>query len=145
MPAKKSLQIGLGLDAAGRAREDALFPGGSPDDRNANGLLGTCWPRSQRIQNERLRGDPANAAMVVMYWDIGRMILKRQAAEGWGAKVIDRLSLDLRTTYPEMEGLSSRNLLSMRAFAATISDSGNSETACFHLLPWGMSFGCFRR
>ena len=56
--------------------------------------------------------------MVLLYWDIGRMILERQDRAGWGAKVIDRLSADLRAAYPDMKGLSPRNLKYMRAFAA---------------------------
>ena len=60
----------------------------------------------------------ANAAMVLLYWDIGRMILDRQERAGWGTKVIDRLSADLRAAYPDMKGLSPRNLKYMRAFAA---------------------------
>ena len=72
----------------------------------------------QRISNERLRVVlSANAAMVLLYWDIGQVILKRQAKEGWGAKVIDRLSSDLREAFPDMKGLSPRNLKYMRAFA----------------------------
>lgn len=31
----------------------------------------------------------ANAAMVVLYWEIGRLILERQSESGWGAKVIE--------------------------------------------------------
>jgi predicted nuclease of restriction endonuclease-like (RecB) superfamily len=49
---------------------------------------------------------------------IGRTILDRQLNAGWGAKVIDRLSEDLRATYPDMQGFSPRNLKYMRAFAA---------------------------
>jgi len=60
----------------------------------------------------------ANAAMVLLYWDIGRKILERQARKGWGARVIDRLSSDLREAFPDMRGLSPRNLKYMRAFAA---------------------------
>lgn len=60
----------------------------------------------------------ANSAMVRLYWDIGRTVLDRQEREGWGAKVIDRLSADLRAAYPDMTGLSPRNLKYMRAFAA---------------------------
>jgi hypothetical protein len=41
--------------------------------------------------------------MVLLYWDIGRTILDRQQAEGWGAKVIDRLSTDLREAFPVAE------------------------------------------
>jgi hypothetical protein len=71
----------------------------------------------QRIQEERLRTVmAANSAMVMLYWDIGHVILDWQEKEGWGEKVIDRLSADLRDAYPEMDGLSSRNLLFMRAF-----------------------------
>jgi hypothetical protein len=49
-------------------------------------------------------------------------ILDRQAKEGWGAKVIDRLSSDLRDAFPEMKGLSPRNLKYMRAFAESWPD-----------------------
>jgi len=71
-----------------------------------------------RIQSERLRVTlAANASMVLMYWDIGRVILERQAQEGWGAKVIDRLSHDLMAAFPDMKGLSPRNLKYMRKFA----------------------------
>jgi predicted nuclease of restriction endonuclease-like (RecB) superfamily len=77
----------------------------------------------QRIRQERLRVVmAANAAMVLLYWDIGRAILDRQEQEGWGAKVIDRLSADLRREFPEMQGLSPRNLKYMRAFAAAWPD-----------------------
>jgi predicted nuclease of restriction endonuclease-like (RecB) superfamily len=72
-----------------------------------------------RIQEERLRVVlSANVAMVLLYWDIGQMILARQARSGWGAKVIDRLAADLRQAFPDMKGFSPRNLKYMRAFAA---------------------------
>ncbi len=72
-----------------------------------------------RIREERLRVVlSANAAMVLLYWDVGRMILERQERSGWGAKVIDRLSGDLRQAFPDMKGFSPRNLKYMRAFAA---------------------------
>jgi len=72
----------------------------------------------QRIAAERLRVTlSANAAMVLLYWDIGSSILQRQHSEGWGAKVIDRLSRDLREAFPDMRGLSPRNLKYMRTFA----------------------------
>lgn len=60
----------------------------------------------------------ANKEMFFLYWDIGKTILIQQEKQGWGAKVIDRLSQDLCKTFPDMKGLSSRNLKYMRAFAA---------------------------
>ena len=59
----------------------------------------------------------SNAAMVLLYWDIGKRILDKQEHEGWGAKIIDRLALDLRNAFPDMKGFSPRNLKYMRAFA----------------------------
>jgi predicted nuclease of restriction endonuclease-like (RecB) superfamily len=72
-----------------------------------------------RISHERLRVVMAsNAAMVLLYWDIGQRILEKQNSEGWGARVIDRLAADLRQAFPDMKGFSPRNLKYMRSFAA---------------------------
>lgn len=59
----------------------------------------------------------ANAEQIKLYHEIGRDILDRQSRQGWGAKVIDRLSADLREAFPDMKGLSSSNLKYMRFFA----------------------------
>jgi len=41
----------------------------------------------KRIREERLRVVMAvNAAMVLLYWDIGRTNLERQKQEGWGPR-----------------------------------------------------------
>ncbi|WP_432487974.1 DUF1016 N-terminal domain-containing protein [Kineococcus sp. SYSU DK018] len=45
-------------------------------------------------------------------------MLERQHRHGWGAKVIDRLAIDLRAAFPDQRGFSRRNLHSTRAFAA---------------------------
>lgn len=64
-----------------------------------------------RIQSERLRVVmAANSALILMYWDIGRVIIARQEAEGWGSRVVHRLSADLLRAFPDMRGLSPRNL-----------------------------------
>ena len=52
-----------------------------------------------------------------LYWRIGSEIINRQTQQGWGAKVIDQLATDLRAEFPEMRGLSPRNMKYMRAFA----------------------------
>jgi predicted nuclease of restriction endonuclease-like (RecB) superfamily len=71
-----------------------------------------------RVQSARVKaGLAANRELLALYWDIGRLILDRQRREGWGAKVIDRLALDLQRAFPRMTGFSRTNLLYMRAFA----------------------------
>ena len=71
-----------------------------------------------RVRAGQVRaGLVANQELLHLYWDIGRMILGQQAQAGWGAKVIDRLSKDLRSEFPGQQGFSPRNLKYMRAFA----------------------------
>jgi hypothetical protein len=47
----------------------------------------------------------ANSEMIHMYWDIGRMVVIKQDAEGWGTSVIPRLALELHNDLPEVKGL----------------------------------------
>nr|WP_253308974.1 PDDEXK nuclease domain-containing protein [Rickettsia endosymbiont of Ceutorhynchus assimilis] len=63
-----------------------------------------------------------NSKLIMLYHYIGAEILKRQKEYGWGAKVIDQLSKDLRSAFPEMKGFSPRNLKYMRKFAEEYSD-----------------------
>ena len=73
-----------------------------------------------RVKNARVRFiTQANIGMIELYWEIGNDILHRQNTEGWGAKVIDRLSKDLKDPFPEMSGFATRNLGNMKKFAAT--------------------------
>jgi predicted nuclease of restriction endonuclease-like (RecB) superfamily len=77
-----------------------------------------------------------NQELVLLYWSIGRDILARQDTEGWGARVIDRLAQDLRREFPEMTGLSGRNLKYMRAFAEAWPDREFVQQVVARL-PWG--------
>jgi predicted nuclease of restriction endonuclease-like (RecB) superfamily len=63
-----------------------------------------------------------NGELLGLYWDLGRLILDRQAVEPYGAKAIERLSADLRREFPTMRGLSPGNLDYMRRFAAAWPD-----------------------
>src|SRR3954471_13527122 len=51
-----------------------------------------------------------NRELILLYWEIGQRILESQQREGWGAKVIDRLATDLRSSFPEIGGFSRRHL-----------------------------------
>jgi predicted nuclease of restriction endonuclease-like (RecB) superfamily len=90
-----------------------------------------------RIRSARLRAAMAvNRELIFFYWSIGRDILGRQSAEGWGARAIDRLAADLRRDFPDMTGLSARNLKYMRAFAEAWPDEPIVQQAVAPL-PWG--------
>lgn len=58
----------------------------------------------------------ANSEMILMYWDIGRMIQEKQDRDGWGAGVLRRLALDLKSELSEVKGFSERNLKRMTQF-----------------------------
>ena len=89
-----------------------------------------------RIHTAQQRATLAvNRELVLLYWQIGRDILTRQAAQGWGAKVIERLANDLRAAFPDMKGFSPRNLKYMRAFAEAWPDAEFVQEVLAQL-PW---------
>jgi predicted nuclease of restriction endonuclease-like (RecB) superfamily len=76
-----------------------------------------------RIRTAQIRAAlSVNRELTLLYWDIGQEILTRQAEAGWGAKVIDRLSKDLKREFPDIKGFSRSNLMYMRAFAEAYPD-----------------------
>jgi predicted nuclease of restriction endonuclease-like (RecB) superfamily len=77
----------------------------------------------------------ANSELLTSYWSIGREILNRQQAEGWGTRVIDRLSADLKSRFPAAKGYSPRNLKYMRAFAAAWPNQAIVQRSVAQL-PW---------
>ncbi|AXE94620.1 DUF1016 domain-containing protein [Paraburkholderia terricola] len=89
-----------------------------------------------RVASARQRAALAvSRDLVLLYWQIGRDIAQRQQAQGWGAKVIDRLARDLRSAFPDMRGFSPRNLKYMRAFAQAWPDGEFVQQAAAQL-PW---------
>lgn len=78
----------------------------------------------------------ANTELITLYWRVGRLILDRQDQQGWGARIINRLSVDLKRELPGTRGWSVSNLASMRALAATWPSPAILQQAVGEL-PWG--------
>ncbi len=76
-----------------------------------------------------------NRELVLLYHQIGILILQMQKKKGWGAKVIDQISLDLRAAFPAMKGFSTRNLKYMRKFAENYHDIAFVQEVLAQL-PW---------
>ncbi|MBU0518682.1 DUF1016 family protein [bacterium] len=90
----------------------------------------------QEIGRARVRAALAvNHELVTLYWSIGKHILTAQAAQGWGAKVIEQISADLQTEFPDMTGLSVRNILYMKQFAAAYPDEQITQQLAAQI-PW---------
>jgi len=50
----------------------------------------------------------ANQQMLLLYWNIGNKILQQKQKRGWGAKVVEQLSQDIRKKFPKLKGFSTR-------------------------------------
>ena len=125
-----------GRKSIGRQRKGASFPAPPAPAQLPESYAAAFAEIKKRIRTERLHVVlAANEALVLLYWDVGRAILDRQDREGWGAKVIDRLSHDLRDAFPDMRGLSPRNLKYMRAFAAAWPDRAIVQRTVAQI-PW---------
>jgi len=74
--------------------------------------------RIRKTQYEALK--KVNVDLIQLYWDIGKMIVSKQAEQSWGSAVIEKLSSDLQNEYPGMQGFSVSNLWSMRMFCIEI-------------------------
>lgn len=89
------------------------------------------------IQSSRIRAHLAvNKELIFLYWRIGDGLLQRQKELGWGSKVVEQLSQDLKHAFPEMKGFSKQNLWYMRQFAQTYSEDRIVQQLVGEL-PWG--------
>ena len=114
---------GTDRKSRGRNKPGVMMPAPTPLQEMPENYGEFLAKLKERISSERVKAIlSANSALVLMYWDIGQSILERQHNEGWGAKVIDRLSHDLKTAFPDMSGFSPRNLKYMRKFAESWPD-----------------------
>lgn len=78
-----------------------------------------------------------NKELILLYYDIGCAILKKQTQEGWGKKIIDCLSGDLRKAFPLVKGFSPRNLLYMKQFSEAYDTTASISQQPVAKLPWG--------
>ncbi len=85
-----------------------------------------------------------NKELILLYWKIGKRILDQQEKDGWGSKVIETISNDLRREFPEMKGFSSQNVSYMRQFAYEYSNEKFLQQAVGEI-PWGHNIQIFSK
>lgn len=71
-------------------------------------ILTEIKERIRTAQYEALKA--VNRELIILYWDIGRVIADRQQKAGWGKSVVRRLAEDLGKVYPGITGFSASNL-----------------------------------
>lgn len=120
----------------GKENEEVVFPVAEPMADMPKSYLAFFMDLKEYIKTAKFKSiQTVNQHMILMYWHIGNAILTMQQTEGWGAKVIDRLSHDLKAAFPEETGFSPRNLKYMRKFAEAWTDMEVVQR-CVAQIPW---------
>lgn len=100
----------------------------------------------QRVRMAQVRATfSANAEMILMYWDIGKIIFDRQQEYGWGAKVIQKLSKDIDNELAEVKGYSERNLKFMVRFYKEYYVESEKVKQLVSQIPWGHNIVLFQK
>lgn len=74
-----------------------------------------------------------NTTAIEVYWNLGKLLSERKIEKGHGASVVNRLSIDLKTEFPDM-GLSPRNLWDMKRFYEEYKDASPKLRQCVAVL-----------
>ena len=91
----------------------------------------------EKIRSSQLKASiSVNTELINLYWEVGLEIVQRQKEEGWGTKVIERLAKDLKASFTQMSGFSTRNLFYMKQFAEAYPEFAILQQAAAKL-PWG--------
>lgn len=71
-----------------------------------------------------------NRELILLYWHLGREILRAQKAEGWGTKVVERLGEGFGGGVPGDEGVFANECAAYEGLRSGLGAIGNSPTAC---------------
>jgi hypothetical protein len=137
MTKQKTTATGL----AKTSGQDGKLPGALPA-----GYTTLLADLKARVRAAQLRAAVSvNRELILLYWDIGKIIVESQKTKGYGKQVVERLADDLQKEFPGMAGLSSLNLWRMRAFySAWPESSRNSVTSCDRIFPAKTVTACDR-
>jgi predicted nuclease of restriction endonuclease-like (RecB) superfamily len=81
-----------------------------------------------RVRAAQLRAAVSvNRELILLYWDIGKIIVEAQNTKGYGKQVVEQLAEDLHTAFPKMNGFSPRNVWRMRAFYLAWTDESQKH------------------
>jgi predicted nuclease of restriction endonuclease-like (RecB) superfamily len=78
-----------------------------------------------------------NSQIIELYWDLGRSITDKQEKSEWGSNFIDKTAIELQHEFPEIKGLSRRNLYAMGQMYKFYSSKYQFVPQFVAQLPWG--------
>ena len=69
----------------------------------------------QKIKLAQLKAAVSiNIQLMGLYWELGRDIVQKQNEANWGDAILEQLAIDLKLSFPDMNGFSRRNLYAIR-------------------------------
>ena len=77
-----------------------------------------------------------NEEGINLYREIGREIVSKQETHNWGSKLIEQLSNDIKSEFPNQTGYSRSNLFYMRKFYLFYKDQGEIVQRSAGQIPW---------
>ncbi len=86
----------------------------------------------------------ANKLMIELYFEIGKSIVEKQEALGWGKSVVEQMSKDLIDEFGEKSGYSSQNLWYMRQFYNSYKNNPILQQLVGEI-PWGSNIVIFTK
>ena len=98
--------------------------------------LNNLKPKIRRAQIKAALS--ANSELIKLYWEIGKDIFEKQEVKGWGNSVVENLSKDLKSEFPNMKGFSRRNLFYMKKFYNFYKSDFEKVQRLVAQIPWGI-------
>lgn len=87
----------------------------------------------------------ANETLIRLYWDIGKNIVAKQEALGWGAAVVEQLAIDLKREFSDASGYSRTNVFYFRQFYLFYRDANEKVQQLVGQIPWGHNILIFSK
>lgn len=78
-----------------------------------------------------------NTQLIELYWQLAEEIVEKQNNSKWGTGVLEQLSVDLKLSFPDINGFSRRNLYAIRQWYLFYSKEFEFVPQAVAQIPWG--------
>lgn len=78
-----------------------------------------------------------NSQLMELYWDLAKEIVSKQKEANWGDSILEQLSIDLKLSFPTVNGFSRRNLYAIRQWYLFYESIDSIVPQAVAQIPWG--------
>jgi predicted nuclease of restriction endonuclease-like (RecB) superfamily len=91
-----------------------------------------------KIHNARRKAAySVNSQLLELYWEIGKDISAKQEKSKWGSNFIEKIALELKHEFPEINGFSRRNIYAIIQWYKFYSAKYQFVPQSVAQIPWG--------